>query len=104
MASGGRRKFYPYLIYPYASLHSSLQAQFSRPGFYNLCEEWRETNVEKLYDVHNGKIWQEFFRFDDKPFLAKKNSLAFMLNFDFFQPFKHNLFSWSDILGNKEST
>ena len=93
MTSGGKRKFYPCLVYPYASLHSSLQALLSRPGFYQLCEERRQANVEMLYDVSNGKIWHEFLQFDNEPFLSEKNNLAFMLNFDFFQPFKHRIYS-----------
>ena len=33
------------------------------------------------------------FHHNGKPFLAEKNSLVFMLNIDWFQPYKHRMYS-----------
>ena len=40
-----------------------------------------------------GRLWKEFLLFNGLPFLAAKYSLAFMLNIDWFQPFKHRTYS-----------
>ena len=46
VTSTGSTKFYPYLVYPYTSLVSSLQSLFCQPGFYHLCEHWRKDFLE----------------------------------------------------------
>ena len=42
-----------------------------------------------LADVYDSNLWKEFQNVDGTPFLAKARNYAFMLNFDFFQPMKH---------------
>lgn len=94
-------KYYPYVVYPYISLVDSLKSLLSRPGFYSQCEQWRLTydfmnessSTSVLSDFYDGKIWRDFLCFEGKQFLAMKNSLAFMLNIDWFQPFKHRVYS-----------
>ena len=96
VTSKGSKKYYPYLVYPYVSLISSLQSLFLRPNFYNNCELWRKsyaTDNESLSDVYEGLIWREFQQFDGKDFLNAKYSLGFILNIDWFQPFKHRVYS-----------
>ena len=80
------------------SLVSSLKCLLSRPKFYDLCEEWREKVIPELSlthlsDVHDGKVWTDFRQFDNHRFLTAKNSIAFMLNIDWFQPYKHRVYS-----------
>lgn len=92
----GSTKFYPFLLYPYCSLISSLKSLLLRPGFLDLCERWRQSvsaDRTVLLDVYDGKMWQEFMVVSGVPFLAKKYSLAFMLNIDWFQPYKHRTYS-----------
>ena len=92
----GNKKYYPYLVYPYVSLISSLQCLLLRPDFYNHCEEWRQRPKESqlsLSDVYDGKLWEEFMQVDSRAFLMAKNSIAFMLNIDWFQPYKHRVYS-----------
>ena len=98
ITSTGSTKYYPYLVYPYTSLISSLQSLFSRPGFYHHCEQWRQDCLQGmsssvLSDVYDGKIWKDFLQFQGNSFLEAKNSIAFMLNIDWFQPFKHHVYS-----------
>ena len=92
----GNKKYYPLLVYSSVSLISSLQSLLSRPGFYNQCEIWHqnfERSCSSLLDVYCGKLWKDFLIFEGKPFLDETNSLAFMLNIDWFQPYKHRTYS-----------
>lgn len=89
--ASGKRIFYPYLIYCYLSIKSSLQAMFNRPEFHTLCEEWRSRHVQgsTYSDVYDGNIWKNFINYSGKPFLSEPHNLAFTMNMDFFQPYKH---------------
>ena len=44
-------------------------------------------------DVYDGQVWREFQSDKHEHFLQDDNSLAFMLNIDFLQPFKHTTYS-----------
>ena len=46
-----------------------------------------------MSDVYDGKLWKDFLQFQGTSFLEAKNSIAFMLNIDWFQPFKHHTYS-----------
>ena len=96
ISNKGVKRFYPYLVYPVASLVSLLQACFVRPGFLDLCEEWRiRFNLESpnLNDVFDGNILKEFLTVNHEPFLSEKNTLGLMMNIDWFRPFKHRTYS-----------
>ena len=96
ITSTGSTKYYPKLVYPYTSLISSLQSLLSRPGFYQLCERWRQDFLQDrslLSDVYDGKLWKEFLQFQVSSFLAAKNSIALMMTVDWFQPYKHRIYS-----------
>jgi len=87
-------------VYPYTSLVSSLQSLFCRHGFYHLCEHWLKDFLEGmsrslLSDVYCGKLWKDFlqFQFQGISFFEAKNSTAFMLNNDWFQQFKKQLWN-----------
>lgn len=88
-------------MYPYVSLVESLQAFLARPGFMEACRvatESSTSNTAALYcDVYDGQVWQEFITVDDTPFLGELSperlNLALQLNVDWFQPFKHTVFS-----------
>ena len=88
---GGKTKLYPFKIYCYRPLISSLRALLRIPGFSEFCEHWRlkfQTNGSYLKDIYDGKIWAEFQNLDGKPFLASPFNYALMLNIDWFQPYK----------------
>lgn len=73
-----KKKYYPFLTFPYASLVQSLQSLFNRPGFYQQCEQWRHnlTTGISLHDVYDGRIWKSFLHHNGKPFLAEKKQLS----------------------------
>lgn len=96
VTSNGSKKFYPFLVFPSACLVSSLQSLLSRPGFFERCNEWRHEfvrNCSNLSDVYCGRVWNDFFLYKGQPFLSAPNNIALMLNIDWFQPFKHRVYS-----------
>lgn len=46
-----------------------------------------------LADVFDGRVWKEWQNVNGKAFLAVSRNYALMLNVDWFQPFKHSLYS-----------
>ena len=93
--AGGRQILYPYKIYSYLSIESSIQSLFNRPNFHLDCEKWRSREIiDGIYaDVYDGKIWKEFLCWNGVNFLSEPYNLALTLNFDFFQPYKHIQYS-----------
>lgn len=59
------------------------------------CKLWRERGIPDgfLADVFDGRVWKEWQYVDGEAFLAVPRNYAFMLNVDWFQPFKHSLYS-----------
>ena len=95
ITSQGSQKLYPNRVYPISSLLSSLQVIFMRPGLLDLCEDWRKDfkqDSPDLYDVYDGQVWRDFFHFQKEPFLADRNTIALMMNIDWFRPFKHRTY------------
>ena len=89
---GGIQKLIPFKVYCYMPLQVSLQKLLLRPGFAELCEQWRQREMVNsliLRDIYDGTIWKQFQHIDGQPFLASPNVYAFMLNVDWFQPYKH---------------
>ena len=101
VTSTGNKRFYPYSIYPYCSLIETLKTFFHRPGFMKLCGKWQD-NVglmgSTFSDVYSGRIWKEFMHYQGTAFLSSRNNLAFMMNIDWFQPYKHRTYSVGYIL------
>ena len=89
----GNKKHYPYCVYPFVSLISSLQSLLLRPDFYELCEMWRCNQRDHLNisDVYDGRIWKKFL--NEKGFFSSQHSIGLMLNIDWFQPYKHRIYS-----------
>ena len=89
------KSFIPYRTYCYRSVQETLRCHLLRPGFAEACEAWRSRVVPEnvLADVYDGSIWKEFMYVDGEPFLAKPRNYGFMLNVDWFQPFKHSPYS-----------
>lgn len=87
----GKACLYPFKVYCYQSLVSSIQGLLQRPGFPDLCEHWRArcgTNGDLLRDIYDGRIWNEFQSLEGRPFLKAPYTYALMLNLDWFQPYK----------------
>ena len=66
-----------------------------RPGFAVKCELWRNRGIPNGFrcDVFDGRIWKEWQYVEGEVFLAVPRNYAFMLNVDWFQPFKHSIYS-----------
>lgn len=91
----GKVKLYPRKLYCFKSVSESLAFMIQRPGFLERCEHWRKRScMPGVYrDVYDGRVWRKFMHFEGRPFLAEPGKLALMLNMDFFQPFKHSIYS-----------
>ena len=61
-----------------------------RPGVPEMCEQWREREVEDniMADIYDGSIWRDFLKYKGNDFLNAPRNLAFTINVDWFQPFK----------------
>jgi len=94
MASG-RKLFYPLKPYCYIDIQTSLQRMLLKTDFIENCDKWRARTVTEgtLADVYDGKVWKEFLHYSGKPFLAEPFSFAFLINIDWFQPYKHLSYS-----------
>ena len=96
VTSAGNKRFYPYSMYPYCSLIDTLKAFFHRPGFMELCGRWHDNldlNSGTFSDVYSGRIWKEFMHYDGLEFLSNRSNIAFMMNIDWYQPYKHRTYS-----------
>ena len=91
----GHARLYPFNVYCYQSVICNLQRFLQRPEFGVKCELWRDRRIPDgfLADVFDGCVWKEWQFFSGKPFLAAPRNYAFMLNVDWFQPFKHSIYS-----------
>ena len=91
----GETRLYPFKVYCYQSVTDTLRRFLQRPGFTMKCELWRERGTPEgfLADVFDGRVWKEWQYVDGEAFLAAPKNYAFMLNVDWFQPFKHSVYS-----------
>ena len=91
----GCKTYVPRRDYCYRGITKTLEEYLMRPGFAEACEEWRTRDVPPgtMADVYDGLMWKEFQYVDGCPFLAKPRNYAFMMNVDWFQPFKHTPYS-----------
>lgn len=90
----GRKILYPYKLFCYKSLQSTMQEFLLRPGFHQECEHWRIPYTSNLLkQVYDGKVWKDFLHVDGSPFLALPFTYALTLNVDWFQPYSHTMSS-----------
>lgn len=83
--------FYPLLTYCYLGLETALTPLFRRPNFHKDLEHWRNKSPGTLLrDVYSGRIWQQYA---NQPFFSEPFSLGFVINIDWFQPYKHIAYS-----------
>ena len=90
-----RKIFYPLMTYCYIDLHTFLQQLLLNANFVENCMHWksRSTTDDTLGDVNDGQTWKKFLNYDGTPFLSDDSGFAFMLNLDWFQPYKHLTYS-----------
>ena len=88
--------FRPRQIYCYSSIKKCISILMEDCRFWDYCNEWRtSTNnvADSLSDIYHRKVWKEFQVYEGTNFLADRHNLAFMLNVDWFRPFKHTIHS-----------
>ena len=56
--------------YCYQNLKDAITKLINRPQFLEKCEQWWNRMVDKdvLFDIYDGKIWEEFQTVNGKPF------------------------------------
>lgn len=89
--SAGTISLAPVQTYCCRSIKASLEELVQHSDFIELCERWRNRNIEPgmLKDVYDGSIWNDFMDYEGVPFLSTPFNFALSLNVDWFQPFKH---------------
>lgn len=87
----GKPVLRPFKVYCYNSIKQCLQVMVKRNNFENNCETWRSIPQHNTYlnDIYDGLIWRKFM---DNGFF-KERDYGFILNLDWFQPFKHTEYS-----------
>ena len=92
---GTSYKLVPRKSYVYYSIIDSLKKLVKSPGFLENCEAWRtrRTPPNWLTDVYDGRLWKEWMKYENHPYLEAPGNLIFMLNIDWFQPFTHVQYS-----------
>lgn len=90
-----KKILYPLKVYCYNSVIDNLKRLVNKSTFMANCELWRKRNIPQgfLADISDGKVWNDFMYVGGEPFLAAPRNCAFMLNVDWFQPFKYLLYS-----------
>lgn len=63
--------------------------------FVRKCNHWqsRVSSDGNLEDVYDGRVWKSFLEHDSKLFLSQEHTYGFMINIDWFQPYKHLTYS-----------
>ena len=85
----GKIIYHPIKVYCYQSIISSLRNLVQQPRILQLLDHWKTRNIPHgvMCDVYDGAVWRLFI--DDHNALT----LAFLLNVDWFQPYKHVAYS-----------
>ena len=86
----GKVSFYPHKLYCVNSVIDQVEGLLKRPGVPEMCEQWRERQLEDniIADIYDGSIWKDLLKFKGDNFLNAPRNLAFAINVDWFQPFK----------------
>ena len=83
---GKRNNIYPYKIFCYQSLKTSLQRLLKRKEIRTALGRKIES-YEDYYDVYDGEMWKSFKDAHGYPYFEDKRNLGTMFNIDWFQPF-----------------
>ena len=83
------------MTYCYIDITTSLQHLLRDPHFASQCSHWKSLSRSdmELRDVYDCHVWNRFRQFNDSPFLDDDHTYAFMINMDWFQPYKHLTYS-----------
>ena len=96
-----KERYIPIKSYCYHSIIKSLQRLLSQPSLFDACDDWRNRNIPvgTYYDIYDGAVlvWKNFKGCDSntesEAFFTKPNSYEFLLNVDWYEPFKHSVYA-----------
>ena len=90
--TSGAKKLVAIKTYCYRSIQEELSERLAKPGFMALINSWRNySSVEGMFtDICDGRAWKELQSTED-------NMIGFMLNVDWFNPYKHGCYSMGAI-------
>ena len=90
--SSGTVVLQPRMVYCYRSIITEF---LERPDFFHKCEQWRSrsTSTGTFGDVYDGCIWKKFQSVNGRSFLSSPFNFAFIMNVDWYQPFKRTSYS-----------
>lgn len=93
---GGKIEYRPRYVCAYQPIKNTLQRLLNRPGFVNKLEHWRSRCRSDCMtsDIYDGDVWADFCSEKFGNFLQYKRNYGVMLNFDFFQPYRHTTESY----------
>ena len=91
----GKLSYYPFKVYYFKPLITSIQELCNRLNFIEVCNHWRNRNVCNgiIANVYDGQLWKKFERFTTDTNNCASCSLSLVLNIDWFQPYKHVSYS-----------
>ena len=96
VSTGVASVFKPLKVFPYNGLVSAIRHIIQRPDMLTHCNQWPlrvSKNATCLLDVYDGDVWKEFLCVQGRPFLSQSNTLALVLNVDWFRPFEQSQYS-----------
>ena len=81
-------RIHPLKTFCYNNIISVLQSMIKRPHFLKKCNDWQNRISPSgiMTDVYDGLIWQSFFGKEGR--YSGENNFGFLLNVDWFQPYK----------------
>ena len=90
----GQTILYPFKLYCYNGLKSTLQRLLMRPTFIDSCDQWRSRPPSNnISDIYDGKVWRDFLVIAGESFLHASFTFGLMINIDWFQPYTHTVSS-----------
>ena len=85
--------YYPLKVYSYRPVFKSFEDLLAKPGFLQSLRSRREPYDDVLYDILDGELLRNFTYVVGTKFFDDIRNIAFMMNFDFFNPFKNSQYS-----------
>ena len=90
---GKKSYLYPKKVYCYRTIKGALEQMLTRPGFKELLLHDKCVSTGCLSDIYDANLWNDFKSEDGTLFFSDKRNLGFMLNVDWFQPYKNTEYS-----------
>lgn len=91
----GSNLFRPRKTYCYRSIKQTLEMMLTKPSFKKMLHSKIQPSTEHkiLTDIYDGNIWKTFVDDQGEPFFSDPRNIGFIMNVDWFQPFKNTEYS-----------